>query len=152
MVKLKTLVLRSTAEFQMIKITSEIQSFVEQCGIINGLAAVISAHTTTGIMVNEGLECVETDIEELLERLAPKDWPYAHAHFLPSYGATGSNSPSHLKSMISGNSCMFIVQDGKLVSGDAQDVYLAEFDGPKSRKVYIQVIGEYLSHTKEESG
>ncbi|MCM3702419.1 secondary thiamine-phosphate synthase enzyme YjbQ [Paenibacillus macerans] len=142
MVKLKTLVLRSTAEFQMIKITREIQSFVEQCGIANGLAAVISAHTTTGIMVNEGLECVETDIEELLERLAPKDWPYAHAHFLPSYGATGSNSPSHLKSMISGNSCMFVVQDGKLVSGDAQDVYLAEFDGPKSRKVYIQVIGE----------
>lgn len=44
--------------------------------------------------------------------------------------------------MISGNSCMFVVQDGKLVAGDAQDVYLAEFDGPKSRKVYIQVIGE----------
>ncbi|MFP4979151.1 secondary thiamine-phosphate synthase enzyme YjbQ [Paenibacillus sp. CN-4] len=142
MVKLKTLVLRSEAEFQMIKITEEIRTFIEECGVQNGLAAVISAHTTTGIMVNEGLECVETDIEELLERLAPKDFPYAHAHFLPSYGATGSNSPSHLKSMISGNSCLFVVQDGKMISGDAQDVYLAEFDGPKSRKVYIQVIGE----------
>ena len=142
MVKLKTIVLRSTAEFQMIKITKEIRSFIEECGVQNGIAAVISAHTTTGIMVNEGLECVETDIEELLERLVPKDMPYAHAHFLPSYGATGSNSPSHLKSMLSGNNCMFVVKDGKMISGDAQDVYLAEFDGPKSRKVHIQVIGE----------
>jgi secondary thiamine-phosphate synthase enzyme len=142
MVKLKTIVLRSTAEFQMIKITDEVRAFIEECGVQNGLAAVISAHTTTGIMVNEGLECVETDIEELLERLVPKDFPYAHAHFLPSYGATGSNSPSHLKSMLSGNSCMFVVQDGRMISGDAQDVYLAEFDGPKGRKVYIQVIGE----------
>lgn len=142
MVKLKTLVIPSQAEFQMIKITEEIRAFIAECGVQNGIAAVISAHTTTGIMINEGLECVETDIEELLERLAPKDFPYAHAHFLPSYGATGSNSPSHLKSMISGNSCLFVVEDGQMISGDAQDVYLAEFDGPKSRKVYIQVIGE----------
>ncbi|GIO84809.1 hypothetical protein J25TS5_17410 [Paenibacillus faecis] len=142
MVKLKTIVLRSTAEFQMIKITDTIRSFVEECGVQNGIAAVISAHTTTGIMINEGLECVETDIEELLERLVPKDFPYAHAHFLPSYGATGSNSPSHLKSMLSGNSCLFVVENGRMIAGDAQDVYLAEFDGPKSRKVYIQVIGE----------
>ncbi|MNP56802.1 hypothetical protein D3C76_1515580 [compost metagenome] len=103
---------------------------------------MITAHTTTGIMVNEGLECVETDIEETLDRLIPKDAPYAHAHFLPSYGATGSNSPSHLKSMLSGNSCLFVVQDGIMVTGDAQDVYFVEFDGPKSRKVYIQVMGE----------
>ncbi|WP_248927913.1 secondary thiamine-phosphate synthase enzyme YjbQ [Paenibacillus hamazuiensis] len=142
MVKLKTIVLNTRAEFQMIKITEDVRRFVEESGVQNGLAAVITAHTTTGIMVNEGLECVETDIEETLDRLIPKDAPYAHAHFLPSYGATGSNSPSHLKSMLSGNSTMFVVKDGKMVTGDAQDVYLAEFDGPKSRKVYIQLIGE----------
>lgn len=142
MVKLMNIVLHTRKEFQMIKITEEVRSFVEESGIQNGLVAVITAHTTTGIMVNEGLECVETDIEETLERLIPKDAPYAHAHFLPSYGATGSNSPSHLKSMLAGNSCMFVVKDGKLVSGDAQDVYFTEFDGPKSRKVYIEVIGE----------
>ncbi|MCS7464226.1 secondary thiamine-phosphate synthase enzyme YjbQ [Paenibacillus doosanensis] len=142
MVKLKSIIIRTRAEFQMIKITEEVRAFVAESGVTNGLAAVVTAHTTTGIMVNEGLECVETDIEEALERLIPKDAPYAHAHFLPSYGATGSNSPSHLKSMLSGNSCLFVVQDGKMVTGDAQDVYLAEFDGPKARKVYIQVLGE----------
>ncbi|SDD96103.1 secondary thiamine-phosphate synthase enzyme [Paenibacillus sp. UNCCL117] len=142
MVKLKSIVLRTRAEFQMIKITEDVRAFIAESGVKNGLAAVITAHTTTGIMVNEGLECVETDIEETLERLIPKDAPYAHAHFLPSYGATGSNSPSHLKSMLSGNNCLFVVQDGQMVTGDAQDVYLAEFDGPKARKVYIQIIGE----------
>ncbi|CQR58997.1 MULTISPECIES: secondary thiamine-phosphate synthase enzyme YjbQ [Paenibacillus sonchi group] len=142
MVNTKCIVLQTRSEFQMIKITEEIRQFVAGSGIKNGLAAVITAHTTTGIMVNEGLECVETDIEETLDRLIPKDAPYAHAHFLPSYGATGSNSPSHLKSMLSGNSCLFVVQDGIMVTGDAQDVYFVEFDGPKSRKVYIQVMGE----------
>jgi thiamine phosphate synthase YjbQ (UPF0047 family) len=44
--------------------------------------------------------------------------------------------------MLSGNSCMLPIQDGKMISGHAQDIYLAEFDGPQSRKVYIQVIGE----------
>jgi secondary thiamine-phosphate synthase enzyme len=142
MVKLTSMVLNTKSEFQMIKITEDIRRFVAESGVQNGLAVVISAHTTTGIMVNEGLDCVETDIEETLERLIPKDAPYAHAHFLPTYGATGSNSPSHLKSMLSGNSCMFIVKDGEMISGDAQDVYLAEFDGPKSRRIYIEVLGE----------
>lgn len=142
MIKLKTLAISTKAEVEMIKITEEVRSFIEESGVRDGLAAVISAHTTTGIMVNEGLECVETDIIETLDRLAPKDLPYAHARFLPSYGATGINSTSHLKSMLSGNSCLFVIQDGKMVSGDAQDIYLSEFDGPKTRKIYIQIIGE----------
>src|SRR4051812_38905852 len=107
MVSLTNIVINTRSEFQMIKITEYVREFVKKSGIQNGLVAVISAHTTTGIMVNEGLECVETDIEETLARLVPNDLPYAHAHFLPSYGATGSNSPSHLKSMLSGNNCLF---------------------------------------------
>ena len=75
-------------------------------------------------------------------RIAPLDAPYAHAHFLPSYGATGNNSCGHIKSMITGNSCFFPVKDGHIVCGGAQNIYLAEFDGPQKRKVYVEVLGE----------
>jgi len=142
MVKLKTIRFRSVKEFQMIKITKEVEDFVSQSGVNNGLVAVITAHTTTGIMMNESLPCVEEDIEEALERLIPKDVPYMHAHFLPSYGATGGNSPGHLKSMLSGNNCILPVQDGKMVIGHAQDIYFVEFDGLKMRSYFIEVIGE----------
>ena len=64
-----------------------------------------------------------------------------HAHFLPSYGATGNNSCGHIKSMICGNSCFF---PSKMATscGSAQNIYLAEFDGPQKRKVYVEVLGE----------
>ena len=104
--------------------------------------SLILSHTTCGIVVNEGLPCVETDLMETLDRIAPLDAPYAHAHFLPSYGATGNNSCGHIKSMICGNSCFFPVQDGHIVCGSAQNIYLAEFDGPQKRKVYVEVLGE----------
>ncbi len=142
MIKMKVESLRSTQEFQMIKITDKVRAFVEESGINAGFVAVITAHTTTGIMINESLECVEQDIEEALERLVPTDYPYMHAHFLPSYGTTGGNSPGHLKSMISGNHCLLPVIDGKLYCGHAQDIYFAEFDGLKMRKYFIEVIGE----------
>jgi secondary thiamine-phosphate synthase enzyme len=142
MVKLRVEKLRSTQEFQMIKITDKVRSFVEESGIQQGIVAVITAHTTTGIMINEGLECVEDDIEEALDRLIPKNYPYMHAHFLPSYGTTGGNSPGHLKSMLAGNHCLFPVVDGELFCGHAQDIYFVEFDGLKPRSYFIEVIGE----------
>jgi len=142
MVELKMLSVLSKAPFEMIKITQQVHEAVEASSIRNGLVAVITSHTTTGIHINEGLECVETDIREMLDRLVPSDAPYAHAHFLPSYGATGNNSTGHLKSLLVGNNCLFPVVEGKIVCGSAQDVYLVECDGPQRRKIYVELIGE----------
>ncbi|MCI1664789.1 MAG: secondary thiamine-phosphate synthase enzyme YjbQ [Atopobiaceae bacterium] len=142
MVKLETLRYLSTETDQFIKITDDVLRVARESGVRDGLVAVISAHTTTGIVVNEGLPCVEKDLGSTLDRLVPLDEPYAHAHFLPSYGATGNNSCGHIKSMLVGNSCMFPIADGEVVRGGAQDVYLAEFDGPQARKVHVEVIGE----------
>ena len=108
----------------------------------NGVVFVISAHTTAGITMNEGLPCVEKDLVDKLEGLVPTRDVYAHAHFLPSYGATGGNSPGHIKSMLVGNHCVLPVQGGKVVLGHAQDIYFAEFDGIKNRKYYIEIMGE----------
>ena len=127
---------------QMLKLPEAVHRMVESSGITAGLVAVMRAPTTCGIIVNEGLPCVERDLQDMLEGMVPLDAPYAHAHFLPSYGATGNNSQGHLKQTLTGNSCMFPVQGGKVVCGGAQDVYLAEFDGPQRRSVYFEVIGE----------
>lgn len=131
----------ASEEIELIKITDEVKKYVEKCGVTDGAAFVISAHTTTGITINEGLPCVEKDLMEKLSELVPADGIYAHAHFLPSYGATGGNSPGHIKSMVVGNHCVLPVKNGKLVLGHAQDIYFAEFDGIKNRKYYIQVMG-----------
>lgn len=123
-------------------ITRQVHDIVQKSGIQSGFVAVITAHTTTGIIVNEALPCVETDISDMLEKVAPLEAPYAHAHFLPTYGATSNNSQGHLKSVVAGNHCMFPVLQGEVVCGGAQEIYLVEFDGPQLRKVFVEVMGE----------
>lgn len=142
MVVLKTLSVMSRDTVEFINITKQVHEAVESSGVKSGLVAVITAHTTTGIMVNEGLPCVERDIADTFDNLVPLEAPYAHAHFLPSYGATGNNSTGHIKGLICGNHCLFPVQDGKIVCGGAQDIYLIDFDGPQSRNIYIEMLGE----------
>nr|WP_294584441.1 secondary thiamine-phosphate synthase enzyme YjbQ [uncultured Anaerotignum sp.] len=142
MVVLKKLQRLSKSPEEYINITEEVHKLVAESGVKNGLAFVLTAHTTTGIMVNEALPCVEKDISEMLEKVVPVDAPYVHAHFLPDYGATGNNSQGHLKSMLMGNHCAFPVIDGEIVCGGAQEIYLVDFDGPQRRTVYVEIMGE----------
>lgn len=142
MVIVKTIRHLSKEVSEFFNITEQVHQIVAESGIQNGFVAVITAHTTTGIIVNEALPCVETDIGEMLEKQVPLDAPYVHAHFLPTYGATSNNSQGHLKSVLTGNHCLFPVIDGKIVCGGAQDIYLVEFDGPQLRKVFVEVMGE----------
>ena len=86
---------RSREEFEMIKITKQVQQDVAESGMQRGLAFVISLHTTTSIMINESLPCVEKDIEQTLERIIPTDGDYVHTHMLPSYGTCSGNAPGH---------------------------------------------------------
>lgn len=129
-------------EFELIPVTQEVRDFVAGSGIKNGLVYVITSHTTMGITINENLDCLYKDIEETLEGLIPTNYPYAHAHFLPSYGATGGNAPGHLKQMLCGNHAVLPIKDGEIQCGFAQDIFVAEFDGPQLRKIFIQVQGE----------
>ena len=108
----------------------------------NGVVYVITEHTTTGIMVNESLPCVEKDIMETLDRIAPENYPYHHNHYLPTYGTIGGNAPGHLKSLLTGNHCVFPIAEGKVKLGSAADIYFCEYDGIKNRKYMIYVMGE----------
>jgi secondary thiamine-phosphate synthase enzyme len=126
---------------QLINITGRVRQTVAVSPVKNGLVAVITAHTTTGITVNEGLECLESDIDEALSRLVPEDLPYTHARMLHSYGSTAGNPTGHIKSMLVGNNCLFPIVDGGIALGGAQEMYFYEFDGPACRTVNITIIG-----------
>ncbi len=124
---------------QMEVITDAVLQAVSESGVKNGMVTVMTKHTTTGVTVNEALECLESDIAEALAIFAPEDRPYAHARMLRDYGSTAGNPTGHLKAMLVGNHCHFPIIDGELVRGGAQDIYFCEFDGPARRSIMILV-------------
>ncbi len=140
--KMKRVAICANKEFELIKITNSVREFVQECGIKKGVVFVITAHTTTGITVNESLSCVEKDIMEAMDRMVPSEYPYNHDHYLPSYGTIGGNTPGHLKAMLTGNHCVYPVFEGEMILGGATDIYFAEYDGIKNREYFIHVMGE----------
>lgn len=106
------------------------------------MVTVLTKHTTTGVTVNEALECLESDIAVALSLFAPEDRPYSHARMLRDYGSTAGNPTGHLKALVTGSHCHFLIQDGKINRGGAQDVYFCEYDGPASRNILVIVEGE----------
>lgn len=129
---------------EWIVITEQVREILAKSGIQNGMLTVVTKHTTTGITVNEALECLESDMELFLGRLAPEDYPYSHARMLRDYGSTAGNPTGHLKALVTGNHCHFPVIDGEMVMGGAQEIYFCEFDGPAHRTVNVAVQGESL--------
>ena len=127
---------------EMDLLTRQVEQIVAESGVKNGMVTVLTKHTTTGVTVNESLECPESDIEVFLSRMAPEDFPYSHARMLKDYGSTAGNPTGHLKAYITGNHCHFPIIDGEMVRGGAQDIYFCEFDGPAKRTVLVIVEGE----------
>lgn len=138
----KTIHILTEQYVQMDVITEQVEQIVAESGVRDGMVTVMTKHTTTGITVNEALECLESDIQIALSLFAPEDRPYSHARMLKDYGSTAGNPTGHLKALLTGNHCHFLIQDGKIVKGGAQDVYFCEFDGPASRNILVIVEGQ----------
>ncbi|MBQ4020650.1 MAG: YjbQ family protein [Erysipelotrichaceae bacterium] len=127
---------------QYLIITKDVEEAIQKSKIKNGMVTVETKHTTTGISVNEALECLESDIDVFLSKLVPEDAPYSHCHILRDYGSTGGNPTGHIKAMLTGNHCHFPLIDGKLVKGSAQDIWFCEYDGPSQRTVNVIIQGD----------
>lgn len=138
----KTISLRTKAYNEMTVLTPLVEEIVAESGVRQGMVTVLTKHTTTGITVNEALECLESDIQNALALFAPEDRPYSHARMLRDYGSTAGNPTGHLKAMLTGNHCHFPVVDGKMIRGGAQDIWFCEFDGPAQRNILVLVEGE----------
>jgi secondary thiamine-phosphate synthase enzyme len=124
---------------QLIDITGRVRELIAETGIKDGVANVMTLHTTTAITVNEGLPDLEDDLLELLADLAPPERPYRHARFLHSDGQMAVNAPSHLRGALLGMQVILAVEDGTPVLGSRQTIYFVELDGPLFREAIVHV-------------
>jgi secondary thiamine-phosphate synthase enzyme len=125
----------SKSRNQMIDITSQVGSAVEQSGITNGDCVVFCPHTTAAITINENADpSVPHDILLTLSELMPQH----RADYRHSEG----NSDAHCKSSLVGCSEQILIKDGRLDLGTWQGIFFCEFDGPRSRSFSVQVRGE----------
>ncbi|MDF2954090.1 MAG: thiamine phosphate synthase YjbQ [Thermodesulfobacterium sp.] len=126
---MESITIKSRKKVELIDITKEIENLLPPK---NGICVVYVPHTTAGIIVNEGADpAVKEDILDIFDKMAPENFSYKHME---------GNSPGHVKSSLTGPSLILIVEKGRLILGTWQRVFFAEYDGPRTRKVYIKFI------------
>jgi secondary thiamine-phosphate synthase enzyme len=119
-----------------INITPEVERILGKSGIREGMVLVSAMHITAAVYVNDAESGLIQDIDEWLEKLAPFDPDYRHHR-------TGeSNGDSHLKSLLMHHEVIVPVTEGKLDFGPWQQIYYAEFDGQRRKRVIVKVMGE----------
>jgi secondary thiamine-phosphate synthase enzyme len=117
-------------------ITNRVVGVVERSGVKEGLCLVSAMHITAGIYVNDDERGFRADLDALLDRLAPEGVDYKHHE-------TGeTNGDAHLKNMLIGSQVTLPITKGALDLGPWQQVFYAEFDGRRRKRVVIKVIGE----------
>ncbi len=121
---------------EYINITPEVERAIAKSKVSEGMALVSAMHITAGVYVNDAEEGLIQDIEEWLQKLAPEGPDYHHHQ-------TGeTNGDAHLKSMLVHHQVVVPITQGKLDLGPWQQIYYAEFDGQRKKRVIIKVIGE----------
>ncbi len=126
---------RTTKHTSIVNITPQVRDAVRRSGVKEGLCIVYVPHTTACVFINEGADPdVVKDIVYSLERLIPWNDPaYEHGE---------GNSAAHIRSAVIGNSRIIPIIDGSLALGTWEAIFLAEFDGPRERKVILKILKE----------
>ena len=115
----------------MVDITSSVQKEISRGGITEGVCIVYVPHTTAGVTINEGADpAVCHDILTKLNELVPPNAGYRHME---------GNADSHIKASLMGSSVSVLIENSRLVLGTWQKIFFCEFDGPRSRKVYVKI-------------
>jgi len=122
----------TTHHTQFVRIDREVQRIVSESGVTGGACHVFVPHTTAGITINENADPdVTRDIIKTLDRLVPWHADYAHSE---------GNSAAHVKASMMGFSQTVLIENGRILLGTWQSIYFCEFDGPRSRQVWVQVL------------
>ena len=136
------LFVNSKKSTELIRITEEVRRTVQMTGLKNGIVNVFTLHTTTGITINEDDAKLEDDIARFMVKFVPDDDSYAHHRFFRKDGRMAVNAYSHIRASILGANVTVPLQDGNLVLGSRQNIYLVDLDGPQTRGLVVQVVGE----------
>lgn len=122
---------RTDRHTQMIDITSRVAGIVRESGVDSGLCTVFIPHTTAAVTINENADPnVVRDFTKEINKIVPWEDDYKHAE---------GNSAAHLKASMIGFSEQIIIDQGRLVLGTWQGIYFVEFDGPRTRNVYVKI-------------
>jgi secondary thiamine-phosphate synthase enzyme len=126
------LIIKTPTQTELVDITPQVQKAVRESGVQSGVCYVFVPHTTAGLTLNENWDpAVREDVIRALNRIVPPVGDYRHDE---------GNSPAHIKASLMGSSATIPVEGGRLVLGTWQGVYLAEFDGPRERRVLVRVM------------
>ena len=124
----------TSSHTQFIDITSKVSEVLQKSGIKDGICTVFTPHTTAGITINENADPdVPRDIIKEMGKVIPLNDGYDHIE---------GNSAAHIKSSLFGCSETVIIRNGSLMLGTWQSVFFCEFDGPRNRNVWVEIIGK----------
>jgi secondary thiamine-phosphate synthase enzyme len=124
--------IKTKARNELVDITRQVAKVVEEAGIAEGICVVVIPHTTAGVTINENADpSVKTDIIAKLAELVPAGDRYHHEE---------GNADAHIKAVLVGTSEVLVVRGGQLALGTWQGVFFCEFDGPRSRQVWVRVM------------
>jgi len=130
---MKRLRVRTPAREALVNVTAVLEQAVRELGLREGVLHVYSPHTTAGVVIQEGADpAVAEDLLMRLAELAPRDHPgYRHLE---------GNADAHVKTALVGNAVLVPVAGGRLALGTWQQVFLAEFDGPRTRELWLTAL------------
>lgn len=134
MIFLSNFSLTTKRKDEWINITGEVQRIIDSSGAAEGIAVVFVPHTTAAVTVNENADPdVPSDVLLALDAASPDRREFRHSE---------GNSAAHTKTSLVGPSITMIVSGGRLLLGTWQGIWFTEFDGPRTRNVYVRVMGE----------
>lgn len=140
----RTFEIRTEKGPQFIDITDTVEGVMRECGLRNGFVVVFSKHTTAAISINESEPHLISDMEEMLEKMAPADHDYAHNRYAHALSTNGErpNGHSHCRQLLLGASEAVPVVEGHLMFGQWQRIFLVELDHGRDREIVVQLVGE----------
>lgn len=127
------LTIKTHNQTEMIDITNQVEQLLDGQALKDGICMIYVPHTTAAVTINESADpSVREDILMVLNQMVPWKAPYQHLE---------GNSPAHVKTSLIGSSELIQIKNGRLVLGTWQGIFFCEFDGPRTRKANVTILG-----------